>query len=131
MKKKKQESNVSHSLYGQNLTESGLKSRTCFLSSVRPAIHPNVIHCNEWQNRIKTKTHSCSSNLTESLARGHTSQWTTWRCFSRLRTGVTCSKEQQKEWAYLKEKKQTCWNARSILAHSCSLDDLTVQRNSV
>ena len=35
---KKQESNVSHSLYGQTPTESRLKSRNCFLSSVRPAV---------------------------------------------------------------------------------------------
>ena len=44
---KKQESNVGHSLYGHNPTESRLKSRSCFLSSVRPAhVHPKVIHCN-------------------------------------------------------------------------------------
>ena len=46
-------------LYFQNPTECRLKSRSCFLSSVRPAdFHPNVIHCNEWQHRINTKTHS-------------------------------------------------------------------------
>ena len=45
---KKQESNVAHSLYGQTPTESRLKSRSCFLSSVRPAdFHPKVIRCNE------------------------------------------------------------------------------------
>ena len=48
MEKNKQESNVAHSLYGQNATESRLKSRSCFLSSVRPAdFHPKVIRCNE------------------------------------------------------------------------------------
>ena len=40
--KKKQESNVSHSLYGQNLTENCLKSISC------PAdFHPQVIRCNK------------------------------------------------------------------------------------
>ena len=78
VEKKKQESNVSHSLYGQNPTESRLKFISCFLSSVRPAdFHPKVIRCNEWQLRLNTKPHSYSANLTESLARGHTSQWTT------------------------------------------------------
>ena len=74
---KKQESNIAHSLYGQNPTESRLKSRSCFLSSVRPA---------DFHTKVITKTHSCSANLTESLARGHTSQCTTWRCLIRLRT---------------------------------------------
>ena len=47
VEKKKQESNVAHSLYGQTPTESHLKSRSCFLSSVRPAdFHPKVIRCN-------------------------------------------------------------------------------------
>ena len=135
MEKKKQESNVNHSIYGQSPTESRLKSRSCFLSSVRPAdFHPNVIRCNEWQHRLNTKTHSCSANLTESLARGHTSQWTTWRCFNRLRTGVTCSKEQRKKWGYYEgDTTYDCGvsskNTRHmfefpLLAHSCSLDDL-------
>ena len=48
MEKKKQESNVAHSIYGQNPTESRLKSRSCFLGSVRPAdFHPKFIRCNE------------------------------------------------------------------------------------
>ena len=101
VEKKKQESNVARSLYGQNPTESRLRSRSCFLSCVRPAdLHPNVIRSNEWQRRLNTKPHSCSANLIESLARGHTIQWTTWRCLNRLRTGVTCSKEQRMKWGY-------------------------------
>ena len=32
VEKKKQESNIAHSLYGQNPTESRLKSRSCFFS---------------------------------------------------------------------------------------------------
>ena len=124
--------NVAHSLYyDQNPTESRLKSRSCFLNSARHAdLYPNVISCNEWQYRLKTKTHSCSANLTESLAGGHTSQWTTWRCLNRLRRGVTCSKEQRKKWGYT-----TCdcgvssENTKHMLecpplADFCSLDDL-------
>ena len=132
---KKHKSNIAHSLYGQTPTESRLKSRSCFLSSVRPAdFHPKVIRCNEWQHIINTKTHSCSANLTESLARGHTSQWATWRYLNRLRTGVTCSKEQWKKWGYY-EGDTTCdcgvssENTRHmlecpLLAHSSSLDAL-------
>ena len=42
-----QESNEAHSLYGQKPTESRLKSRSSFLSSVRAAdFHPKVIRCN-------------------------------------------------------------------------------------
>ena len=108
VEKKKQESNITHSLYGQNPTESRLTSISCFLSSVCAAdFHPKVIRCNEWQRRLNTKPHSCSANLTESLARGRTSQWTTWRCLNRLRTGVTCSKEQRKKWGYY-EGDTTC-----------------------
>ena len=84
VEKKKQESNMAHSLYGQNPTESHLKSRSCFLSSIRPAdFHPKVIRCNECNERLNTKTHSCSANLTDSLAIGHTRQWTTWICLNR------------------------------------------------
>ena len=89
------------SLYGQNPTESRLKSRNCFLSSVHPAdFYPRYIRCNEWQHRLKTKTHRCSGNRTESLVRGHTSQWITWRCLKRLHTGVKFTNEQRKKWGY-------------------------------
>ena len=58
---KKHESN---SLYGQNPTESHLKSRRCFLSSVRPAdFHPKFICCNEWQSRLNTKPHQPMDNM--------------------------------------------------------------------
>ena len=83
---------------------------------------------------LKTKTHSCSANLTKRLARGHISQWTTWRCLNRLLTGVMCSKEQGKKLGYY-EGDTTCdcsvssENTRHmlecpLLVHSCSLDDL-------
>ena len=40
----KQETNEAHSLYGQNPAERRLKSRNCFLRSVKPAdFPPNVI----------------------------------------------------------------------------------------
>ena len=134
MEKKAQESNVAHSLYGQNPTESCLKSRSCFLSSVPADFHPKVIRCNERQHRLNAKTHSCSANITEALARAHTSQRTTWRCLNRLHTGVTCSNEQRQKWGYY-EGDTTCdcgfssENTRHLLecpllAHSCSLDDL-------
>ena len=56
VEKKKQESNVAHSLYGQTPTESRLKYRSCFLGSVRPSdFHPKLIRCNEWQRRLNTK----------------------------------------------------------------------------
>ena len=54
VEKRKQESNVGHSIYGRNPPANRLKSRSCFLSSIRPAdFHPKVIRCNEWLN---TKT---------------------------------------------------------------------------
>ena len=135
VKTMKRESNVAHSLYGPSPTESRLKSGRCLLSSVCPAdFHPKVIRCNEWQHSLNTKTHSCSANLTEILARGHTSQWTTWKCLNRLRTGVTYSKEQRKKWGYYEgDITRDCGvsseNTRHmlecpLLAHSCSLDDL-------
>ena len=67
VEKKKQKSNLAHSLYCQTSTESRrLKSRSCFLSSVRPVdFHPKVIRCNEWQRRLNTKPHRCSANLTD------------------------------------------------------------------
>ena len=101
VEKQKQESNIAHSLYGQNPTESCFKYRSCFIGRVRHAdFHPKVIRCNEWQHRLTTQTYSCRANLTVNLARGHTSKWTAWRCLNRLRTGVTCNKEQQNKWGY-------------------------------
>ena len=50
VEKKKQETNVAHSLHGQVPAERRLK-RECFLSSVRLADIPaKVIRCSEWQH---------------------------------------------------------------------------------
>ena len=48
MRKTKQETNEAHSLYGQHPAERRLKSRNCFLRSVKPAeFSPMIIRCNE------------------------------------------------------------------------------------
>ena len=101
VEKAKQETNEAPSLCGQIPAEKRLKSRNCFLHSVKPAnFLPNVIRCSEWLRRTNKIPHRTSVNLDESLARGHDSPWTTWRCLNRLRTGYTCSKEQGKKWQY-------------------------------
>ena len=135
VERQKQESNAAHSLYGQKPAERRLMSRSCFLSSVRPAkFRPKVIRCSEWLKRQNDTSHNCAVNLDESLARGHDSPWTTWRCLNRLRTGYTCSKEQRKKWHYY-DGDTTCECGLSpestkhmmqcpLLEHPCTLDDL-------
>jgi len=135
VEKKKQETNAAHSLHGHVPAESRLKSRHCFLSSVRSADFPaKVIRRSEWQRRQNATSHNCAVNLDESLATGHTSPWTTWRCLNRLRTGVTCSKEQRRKWKYFNgDTTCECGQAPEttkhmlqcpLLAHPCSMDDL-------
>ena len=81
MEKTKQETNEAHSIYGQHPTERRL------LHSVKPAeFSPKIIRCNEWLRRLQTTPHKVTVNLSESLARGYNSPWTTWRCLNRLRT---------------------------------------------
>ena len=47
MEKTKQETNEAHSLYGKHPAERILKSRNCFLRSVKSAeFSPTVIRCN-------------------------------------------------------------------------------------
>ena len=100
MEKTKQETNEAHSLHGQHPAERRLKSRNCFLRSVKPAaFSPKIIRCNEWLRRLQTTPHTVTVNLGESLARGYDSPWTTLRC---LRTGFTCSREQRHKWGYFK-----------------------------
>ena len=76
-----------------------------------------------------------SVNHDESLARGHDSPWTTWRCLNRLRTGYTCRKEQRKKWQYfdghvtcvcgLATENTTDMLLCIFLARPCTLDDLS------
>ena len=102
MKKTKQETNEAHSLYGQHPAERMLKSRNCFMRSVKPAeFSLKIIRCNEWLRRLQTTPHKVTVNLSESLAKGYDSPWTTWRCLNRLRTGFTWSIEQRQKWGYL------------------------------
>ena len=76
----------------------------------------------------------CTVDLDEILAKGHTSPWTAWRCLNSLRTGVACSKEQQKRLKYFNGD-TTCERGQvpettkhmlqfPLLAHPCNLDDL-------
>ena len=98
--KKKQETNVTHSLHSQVPAERRLK-RKCFLISVRPDdFHAKVICCSEWQHRQNLASHNCAVNLDESIEKGLTRPWTGWRCLNRLCTVVSCSKEQRKRWNY-------------------------------
>ena len=90
VEKKKLKTNASYSLHGQVPAERRLK-RKCFLISVRPADFPvKVIRSSEWLHRQNLAQHNCAVKLDESLAKGHTSPWTAWRCLNRLRTGVAC-----------------------------------------
>ena len=78
VKKARQETNEDHSLHGQIPAERRLKSRNCFLHSVKPAnFPPKVIRCSEWLRRTNKTPHRTSVNLDKSLARGHDSLWTT------------------------------------------------------
>ena len=130
----KQETNETHSLYGQHPAERRMKSRYCFLRSVKPSeISPKIIRSNEWLRRLQTTPHKVTVNLSESLARGYDSPWTTWRCLHRLRTGFTCSKEQTKIGVLRRRRpvfvrssntKHQHMMQCTLLARPCSLDDL-------
>ena len=62
MEKTKQETNEAHSLYGQHPAERRLKSRNCFLRSVKPAeLSHKVIRCNEWLRGLQTTPHKLLS----------------------------------------------------------------------
>ena len=68
VEKAKQETNEAHFLHGKIPAERRLKSRNCFLHSVKPSnFPPKVIRCSEWLRR----TNRTSVHLVESLARGH------------------------------------------------------------
>ena len=112
-----------------------LKSRNCFLRSVKPAdFFPKVIRCSAWLRRLQAIPHRATVNLDESLTKGFDRSWTTWSCLNRLRTGFTCSKEQRQRWRYYEED-MTCECGLATentahmmqytrLAQPCSLDDL-------
>ena len=56
--------------YGQHPAERRMKSRNCFLRSVKPAeFSPKIVRCNEWLRRLQTTRHKVTVNLSESLAR--------------------------------------------------------------
>ena len=58
VEKIKQETNEAHSLYGQNPAERRLKSRHCFLRSVKPAdFPPKMIRCSAWSRRLQAIPH--------------------------------------------------------------------------
>ena len=81
VEKTKQETNADHSLYGQNPAERRLKSRNCFLRSVKPAdFPPKVILCSAWLMRLQKIPHRATVNLDESLAKEFDRPWMTWRC---------------------------------------------------
>ena len=70
VEKTKQETNEAHSLYGQNPTERRLKSRNCFLRSVKPAdFPPKVIRCSAWHRKLQAIPHRATVNPDESLAK--------------------------------------------------------------
>ena len=136
VEKSKQETNEVHSLHGQISAERRLKSRNRFIHSVKPAnFLPKVIRCSEWLSRTNKTPHRTSVNLDESLARGHDSPWTAWRCLNRLRTGYTCSKEQRKKWQYIDgDTACECGLATentahllqcTLIARPCTLDDFS------
>ena len=63
------------------LAERRIKSRNCFLRSVKPAdFPPTVIRCSAWLRRLQAIPHRATANLDESLAKGFDRPWTTWRC---------------------------------------------------
>ena len=98
VEKTKHGTNETHSLYGQNPAERMIKSRSCFLRSVKPAdFPPKVIRCSAWLRRLQAIPRRATVNIDKSLAKGFDRPWTTWRCLNRLRTGFTCSKEQQRQ----------------------------------
>ena len=111
------------------------KSRNSFLTSVQAAsLTLKVIRCNEWQMRLRNKSHIGIVNLQENLAKGYDRPWTTWRCLNRLRTGYAYSKEQRKKWNYydgdttcecgLAKESAARMMRCNLLAHPCTLDDL-------
>ena len=60
VEKAKQETNEAHSLHGKIPAERRLKSRNCFLHSVKPTNFPyKVIRCSKWQRTTNTPSNLC------------------------------------------------------------------------
>ena len=79
VEKTKQETNETHSLYGQNPAERRLKSRNCFWRSVKPAyVPPKVIRCRAWLRRLQAIPHRATVNIDENFVKGFDRPWTTW-----------------------------------------------------
>ena len=70
-------------------------------------IHPEheVIRCSEWVRRTNKTHHRTSVNLDESLARGHNSPWTTWRCLNRL---------------HIDGRRYVCCNECNVVSNECN-----------
>ena len=95
------QTNGRHSLFGHTPAPVHLKSRQPFLPNVQPMdFSAKTVRCANWRARLREKSHIDVGLPTEDLAKGHNSPWLTWRSLNRLRTGYTCSKEQQKKWKY-------------------------------
>ena len=63
VEKTKQETIDAHSLYGQNRSERRLKSRNCFLRSVKSAdFPPKVIRCSACLRRLQAIPHRATVN---------------------------------------------------------------------
>ena len=132
VEKKNQKTNVTHSLHGQIPAERRLK-RKFFLSFVRPLTSLQKSSAAVNGNTGRTWHHTTAlSNWMK--ANGNTSPWTAWICLNRLRTGVSCNKDQCKRWKYFNgDRTSECGQAPettkhmlqcTLLAHPCTLDDL-------
>ena len=87
-----------HALFGYIPTIRHLKPRQYFLTSVQPVHFP--LRCNASKRRLRHMLHNGITHLHKDIVKGHDGPWITWRCLNRLRTGLTCSKEQRKKWVY-------------------------------
>ena len=131
VKRQKQSTRETHSLFGQIPANKRLRSRDNFLSSVQPA---KVIRCSKWRKRLRNKPHIGIINLHEEMANYYDCPWNTWKCLNRLCTVYSCSNTQRKKWKFYTGKTTSaCGRAEettahmlqcSQLAHSCCLDDL-------
>ena len=140
VEKTKQETNEAHYICSEPSRKEA-KVEELFLRSVKHADFPTkAIRCSAWLWRLQAIPHRATINLDETLAKGFDRPWTTWRCLNRLRTGITCSKEQRQRWRYY-EGDTTCecglatentahMMQCTLLAQPCSLDNLNKFNNT-